>query len=135
MNPKSGKAGTPVSPAASKKPDPADLADPGQMASIKAEQQKKGQGKYGSTPVKPHKPPQTEEEKEKKKSWIEIVLQDDEKGKPIAGEVVWVKLPDDSLYQGTLNEKGVVRIEHIEPGMCQVFFPNMEDDQWELKKT
>ena len=34
------------------------------MAEVKAEQQKKESGKYGETPTKPHKAPETEEEDE-----------------------------------------------------------------------
>ena len=130
MNPMSGKAGTPVSPAGPKKPDPADLADPGQMASIKAEQQKKGQGKYGSTPVKPYKPPQTEEEKERKKSWIEIELVGEDK-KPIPGERYEITVPDGTVASGTLDEKGFARVDGIEPGTCQVCFPELDKEAWE----
>jgi type VI secretion system secreted protein VgrG len=119
MGKMSGKAGSAVTPASPKKPDPADVADPGQV--------QKGQG---STPIKPHKPPQTEEEKEKKRSWIEIELvgEDD---KPIPGERYEITLPDGSLARGTLDEKGFARVDGIEPGTCQVCFPELDKDAWE----
>ena len=96
MNPKSGNAGTPVSPTDPKKAEAADDADPGEVEKVKAEQRKTKSGKYGSTPVKGSKAPQTAAEKEAKKSWIEI-LAVDEKDRPIVGERYKVVLPDGSV--------------------------------------
>ena len=130
MSKKSGNAGSPVSPAAPDAAEDADIADPGKMAEIKAEQLEKKEGKYGSTPVKPHKPLQTEEEKEQKTSWIEIELvgEDDE---PIPGEKYKITLPDDSMAEGTLDEKGFARVEGFEKGMCKVCFPDLDKEAWE----
>jgi hypothetical protein len=138
MGKKSGKAGTPVSPAASDKVEDADIADPGKVSEIKAEQAKTKSGKYGSQQVKPFKPP-TEEEKEGKKgkkeekeelSWIEIELvgEDDE---GIPGEKYKITLPDDSVAEGTLDEKGFARVEGFEPGTCKITFPELDKDAWE----
>ncbi len=132
MGKKSGNAGSPVSPAAPDTAEDADIADPGKMAEIKAEQLEKKEGKYGSTPVKPHKPP-TEEEKEEKKeelSWIEIEMvgEDDE---PIPGEKYKITLPDDSVAEGTLDEKGAARVEGFEKGTCKVCFPDLDKEAWE----
>ena len=132
MGKKSGNAGSPVSPAAPDKVEDADIADPGKIAEIKAEQIEKKEGKYGSTPVKPHKPP-TEEEKEEKKeelSWIEIEMvgEDDE---PIPGEKYKITLPDDSVAEGTLDEKGAARVEGFEKGTCKVCFPDLDKEAWE----
>jgi hypothetical protein len=132
MGKKSGKAGKAVSPAAPTKPEDADIADPGKMAEIKAEQLEKKEGKYGSTKIKPFKPP-TEEEKEEKKeelSWIEIELvgEDDE---PIPGEKYKITLPDDSVAEGTLDEKGAARVEGFEKGTCKVCFPDLDKEAWE----
>ena len=132
MGKKSGNAGSPVSPAAPDAAEDADIADPGKMAEIKAEQLEKKEGKYGSTPVKPHKPP-TEEEKEEKKeelSWIEIEMvgEDDE---PIPGEKYKITLPDDSVAEGTLDEKGAARVEGFEKGTCKVCFPDLDKEAWE----
>jgi len=130
MSKKSGNAGSPVSPAAPDAAEDADIADPGKMAEIKAEQLEKKEGKYGSTPVKPHKPLQTEEEKEQKTSWIEIELvgEDDE---PIPGEKYKITLPDDSMAEGTLDEKGFARVEGFEKGTCKVCFPDLDKEAWE----
>ena len=125
MNPKSGKAGTPVSPTDPKKAEAADVADPGEVEKVKAEQRKTKSGKYGSTPVKGSKAPQTAAEKEAKNSWIEI-LAVDENDRPIVGERYKVVLPDGSVAEGTLDEKGLARIDGIEPGSCTVTFPDVD---------
>ncbi len=124
-----GQAGSAVAPAAVSLAEDADIADPGKMAKIKAEQQQKKAGKYGSTPVKPHKPPTTEEEADKK-SWIEIELvgEDDE---GIPGEKYKITLPDDTVAEGTLDEKGFARVEGVEKGTCKVCFPDLDKDAWE----
>ncbi len=129
---KSGTAGALVPPTAPEVAQEADVADPGEVEKIKAEQIQKKAGKYGSAQVKPHKPPATEEEKEKKKSWIEIKLVDVE-GQPVPGEPYKVTLPDNSLASGTLDEKGFARIEGFEPGSCKVTFPNRDKRTWNPK--
>jgi hypothetical protein len=141
MGKKSGMAGNPVPPAAPKKPEDADVADPGQIAEIKAEQAKTKSGKYGSEKVKPFKPSadegsevaeeaQEEKEEEKKTSWIEIELvgEDDE---PIPGENYKITLPDDSVAEGTLDEKGFARVEGFGKGTCKVSFPDLDKEAWE----
>jgi type VI secretion system secreted protein VgrG len=128
-SPKSGSAGSIVAPAEPNDADDADSADPGEVEEVKAEQQEKKQGKYGSTPVQPYKPP-TEEEAEKKNSWIEIELVDEE-DQPVTGEKYEITLPDGSVAKGTTDEKGLARIEGIDPGSCQVTFPNLDKDAWE----
>jgi hypothetical protein len=125
MNPKSGNAGSPVSPMDPQKAEAADVADPGEVEKVKAEQRKTQSGKYGSVPVKASKAPETEEEKAVKKSWIEIVAVD-EKDRPLPGERYKIALPDGSVTEGTLDEKGFARIEGIEPGSCTVTFPEVD---------
>ncbi len=139
-SPKSGSAGKAVPPATPGKPEDADVADPGKVAEIKAEQQKTQSGKYGSQPVTSHKPPSNtgaagddpaeEANREKKSSWIEIELvgEDDE---PIPGETYRITLPDESVAEGTLDEKGFARVEGFEKGTCKVCFPNLDKDAWE----
>lgn len=129
-SPKSGKAGKSISPTEPDAPEEADQADPGEMAKVKAEQQEKKKGKYGASSQKPHKPPQSEEEKEKKTSWIEIELVDEEDN-PVPGEKYKITLPDGSVAEGTLDEKGLARVDGIEPGTCKITFPELDKDAWE----
>ena len=118
-SPKSGKAGKAVSPTAPEKAAEADVADPGKAAEIKA-----GQTEEEETPHNP-----TEEEIEEK-SWIEIELVDEEDN-PVPGEKYKVTLPDGSVAQGTLDENGFVHIGGIDPGTCQITFPDLDKDAWE----
>lgn len=144
-SPKSGKAGKAVPPATPDIAEDADVADPGKVAEIKAEQTQTQSGKYGSQQVKPFKPPDEEEakaieqkagekkeekEEEKKASWIEIELvgEDDE---GIPGEKYKITLPDESVAEGTLDEEGFARIEGFEKGTCKVCFPDIDKEAWE----
>jgi len=142
MGKKSGKAGKAVPPAAPRRAEDADVADPGKVAEIKAEQLKTQSGKYGTQQVKPHKPPaeegaegeqgtqQQEGKAQEKTSWIEIELvgEDDE---PIPGEKYRITLPDDTVADGTLDEKGIARVDGFEKGTCKVCFPDLDKEAWE----
>jgi len=131
MQPKEGKPGNLVSPAAPDMPEVADEADPGKVEKIKAEQMERKEGKYGSEPVKPHKPPAEDEADEEKTSWIEIQMvgEDD---RPIPGEAYRVVLPDgETVAEGTLDDKGFARIEGFEAGACKVSFPKLDREAWE----
>ncbi len=132
MNPKSGKAGKPVPPAEPQSALEADTADTGEVAKLKAEQSRTQTGKYGSPTVKPYKPPETQQEKEQKRSWIEIKLVDEE-DQPVPGEPYQITLPDGSVIEGTLNEEGCARVDGLDPGSCSVTFPNLDRTAWEPK--
>lgn len=129
-SPKSGSAGTAVSPSDPAEAAEADIADPGKVEEIKAEQRQAQSGKYGSVKSKPHKPPTAEEAKEKN-SWIEIEMVDEE-DKPVAGMAYRVTLPDgETVAEGTLDDKGLARIDGIEPGSCKITFPSLDQEAWE----
>jgi hypothetical protein len=130
MGAKSGKAGKAVAPADPDIPEDADVADPAEVAEAKAEQIEKESGKYGTTPAKPFKKPASEEEAEEKTAWIEIELVDEE-DEPVPSEKYDIKLPDGSVAKGTLDGNGFARIEGIDPGTCEITFPNLDKDAWE----
>ena len=119
-----------MTPADPKQAEDADDANPGEVEKIKAEQQQTQSGKYGSVQTQPYKPPQTQEEKEQKKSWIAIELVDEENS-PVPGEAYRITLPDGPVIEGTLDEKGYARVEGIEPGTCQITFPELDQDAWD----
>ena len=108
------------------------MADPGEVERIKAEEIEKQSGKHGSAPTQPHKPPQTEEEKEKKKSWIGVRVVDVE-DQPVPGVAYRITLPDDSVAEGTTDDKGRARVEGFEPGNCKIEFPKLDHDCWRPK--
>jgi hypothetical protein len=129
-SPKSGTAGSAVSPADPAAAFDADNADPGAVEQVKATQIQTQTGKYGSVPVKPYKPPQTPAEKATKTSWIEIKLVD-EQNNPVPGEPYSITLSDgETVAEGTLDEKGFARIDGIEPGTCQITFPQRDTAAW-----
>jgi type VI secretion system secreted protein VgrG len=132
-SPKSGKAGSPVTPTDPKEAKEADKANPGEVEKAKAEQRQTKAGKYGSVKTKPFKPGDSagDKEEKKKKSWIEIELVDEE-DKPVPGMAYRITLPDgETVAEGTLDEKGLARVEGIEPGSCKVTFPTLDKDAWE----
>jgi type VI secretion system secreted protein VgrG len=123
----SGSAGSAVSPKAPELPLEPDKADPGEVLKLKAEQAASGTGKYGKPESKAFTPAAADAEK--KPSFIEIELVD-EKGKPVPGEPYKLTLPDGSTTEGTLDEKGFVRIDGMEPGDCKVTFPRLDREAW-----
>jgi type VI secretion system secreted protein VgrG len=129
-SPKSGSAGTAVTPT---DPDPAieaDNADPGAVESLTASAAQTKAGQFDSAKTKPYKPPKTAADKAKKPSWIEIVLVDEKKN-PVPGEPYQITLPDgETVASGTLDEKGFARVDGIDPGTCQITFPNRDQDAW-----
>ena len=130
-SPKSGSAGSAVPPADPSAAFDADNASPGLVDQVKAAQLQTKTGKYGAAQVKPYKPPQSDEEKAKKKTWIEIELVDMRKN-PLPGEAYRITLPDgETVAEGTLDEKGVARVDGIEPGTCKITFPDLDKDAWE----
>ena len=132
MEPKSGSPVSLVAPTAPKEALSADVADPGQVAQAVAEQIQSQRGKYGETPVEPYKPPTSPEEKGTKTSWIEIALVYESNGKPVPGVAYEVTLPDGkTVASGSTDEKGSARVEGIDPGSCQVSFPNLDKEAWE----
>lgn len=60
----------------------------------------------------------------KKKHWIEIKLQD-EKGDPIPNERYVITGPDGEKHSGSLDAKGFVHIDGLDPGECEVKFPEL----------
>lgn len=130
MNAKSGKAGSAISPAEPKEAEEADKADPGEMEKAKGEQRQSQTGKYGSIGIRPHKLTETNVEGEEKKSWIEIEMIDEE-NKPVSGTAYRITLPDDSVAEGTLDNRGLARLEGFGSGSCTVEFPELDQDAWE----
>jgi type VI secretion system secreted protein VgrG len=123
-SPKSGKAGSAVDPVESKAAEEADKADPGEVEQVKAAQRQTQTGKYGSVQTKPHKPVPA------KKGWIEIEMVD-EQGDAVPSEAYRITLPDGSVAEGTLDDKGFAKLTGIDSGTCQIGFPNLDGEAWE----
>ena len=128
----SGPGANPVPPTAPKKAEIADNANPGSLSESYKTQRAAMSPADQAAANAPWHDPKSEENKEKK-SWIEIVLED-EAGKPVPGEAYRITLPDGTtLAEGTLDEKGFARVDNIDPGTCKVTFPDLDKDAWEPK--
>ena len=63
---------------------------------------------------------------------VEMVGED---GKGVAGVEYLLTLPDGSEVSGYTNSLGLIRIDGIDAGNCQITFPKLDKEAWEeLKK-
>lgn len=113
----SGSAVGPCGPTAPDAPAEADNDKPGKKMQL--EKQSYERKKSKSTKEDP-----------KKKSWIKLKMIDEE-GKPVPGEAYEIKTSDGKIRSGSLNNKGEAHIKGIEPGNCDVTFPNLDKGAWE----
>lgn len=74
-------------------------------------------------------PPETETPlpKREEKTWIEIELVDSE-GKPVPGERYSILLPDGKTVEGRLDASGRAYFGGLDPGECEVTFPELDND-------
>lgn len=61
------------------------------------------------------------------KTWIEIELVDGD-GKPVPYERYWILLTDGTSREGRLDEKGFARFDGLDPGECDVRFPDLDNE-------
>jgi type VI secretion system secreted protein VgrG len=122
-SPKSGSAGSAVPPADPDAALDADDAVAGGVDQTQTTAATTKAGTYDSVKVKPYK------KDPNKKSWIEIKLVD-EQNSPVPGEPYSVTLPDATVASGTLDDKGFARIDGIDPGTCQITFPQRDTEAW-----
>jgi hypothetical protein len=65
------------------------------------------------------------------KTWIEIVLMDDdEPPQPVAFAKYRIELPNGRVEAGILDANGRARVVGIDPGECQVSFPEFDGRDW-----
>ncbi len=149
----SGSPGSLVSPLSPTDPAQADKADAGQWAApsggsftqksfavssispASASAPAGGAGAGGNQSAASNAPTHNPAapENQDKTHWIEINLEDEE-GNPVAGEPYIITLPDGTtVADGTLDDKGHARVDHIDPGNCKITFPNKDKEAWEPK--
>jgi hypothetical protein len=71
-------------------------------------------------------------EPEPEKTWIEIELVDNS-GQPVPNERYKLTLPDGSVKWGRLDGQGKARVERLQPGNCQVTFPDRDQQVWDVQ--
>jgi len=87
----------------------------------------------GSPGTSPDARPDLPEEPEdpKGKTWLEIALRsEDAPHDPVPFARYRVTLPDGSVREGKLDEQGQAIVEGVDPGTCQVTFPDMDAREW-----
>lgn len=62
-------------------------------------------------------------------TFIEIVLVD-QAGVPVGGVRFRIMLPDGTVREGRLDRDGFARLDGIEPGECDVEFPDLDGREW-----
>jgi hypothetical protein len=60
-----------------------------------------------------------------KDHWVEIAMVDSQ-GNAIPGEAYEITIPDGQTVTGNLDERGIARLEGIDPGTCIVRFPGLD---------
>ena len=65
----------------------------------------------------------------KPKTWVAVRLIDQD-GQAVTGEAYRLVLPDGSVQDGTLDDSGEAFVNGIDPGECQVTFPNLDAKEW-----
>ena len=64
-------------------------------------------------------------------TWIELELLD-AKGNPVPNERYKITMPDGSIKYGRLDNDAKARIEKLQPGSCQVTFPDRDQEVWDV---
>ena len=62
-------------------------------------------------------------------TWIRVSLLDSN-GKPAPGVAYRLRTPGGESLEGTTDVKGQIFIDPIEPGECEVSFPDLDADEW-----
>jgi hypothetical protein len=65
-------------------------------------------------------------------TWIEVELVGED-GRPIAGERYRLVAPDGAVREGTLDDRGMARVEGVRAGSCEVTFPDLDGEAWERR--
>ncbi|MEJ7712144.1 MAG: hypothetical protein WKF84_20360 [Pyrinomonadaceae bacterium] len=84
----------------------------------------------GTAPRAPPPRPSTA----KQTSWIEIELVNAE-GQPIPDQRYRIEVPDGTFRDGNLDKQGKARVDGIDPGQCEVSFPDLDgSSEWAAAK-
>jgi hypothetical protein len=76
------------------------------------------------TVARPPRPPE-----EELKTWVGIELVDD-RDKPVANQRYRVKVPGGTFHEGTTDAKGQAKITNLNPGGCEISFPDIHAKEW-----
>jgi len=63
------------------------------------------------------------------KTWVEMEVVDDF-GRPVPGQSYLCMMPDGKLETGTLDSRGRVRFDGIDPGTCVFSLVDLDEETW-----
>jgi hypothetical protein len=64
-------------------------------------------------------------------AWIEIALStDDDPPRPVPFKRYRIELPNGAVREGQLDARGMARLVGIDPGTCQISFPDYDAKRW-----
>lgn len=76
-------------------------------------------------------PPEKLPELEEKKTYVAIqLLSDEPEPRPVPFKRYKIVLPDSSTREGQLDQYGMAVVTDIDPGTCQVSFPDFDASEW-----
>jgi hypothetical protein len=64
------------------------------------------------------------------KTWIEVVLLDEDTRAPLSDELVRLVAPSGEVHERRTNAQGSLRLERLDPGSCDVCFPQFDGGEW-----
>jgi len=120
-------SGPPVSPVTAKATAPEAVA---KVAEADTVEHGKDIRYGGGAPVKEAEPVKEVPVEPAETTWIEIEMVD-EADMPVAGERYEIKQGDKVIRTGTLDANGFAHIDGVEPGTCDICFPNLDMAAWE----
>lgn len=82
-------------------------------------------------PAKPVPGQEFKSEEPKETTWIEIELVN-EADQPVPSERYEIKKGDEVIKKGTLDANGHARVTGLEPGSCEICFPDLDKEAWEF---
>ena len=87
-------------------------------------------GSAAPEPAPPPAPSPAKPQPKSEKTWITIKVMYEDGDEPYSG-AFQVKLPDGRVEKGKLGSSGVKEISGIDPGSCEVSFPDLDANAWQ----
>lgn len=90
-------------------------------------------GAPGTTPVQPAKPARPPGDVGPVTTWIEVALRDED-DRPIVDEPVELIDAGGGRFPRRTDQDGLVRVDRLEAGTCELRFPRMDGREWERRR-
>ena len=85
---------------------------------------------FGESTSEATEEPPAEDTEETEHTWIEIRLVDED-DQPVERERYRITHPDGTVSEGVTDAQGSARVDGIDPGNCNVTFPDLDKAAWE----